>query len=799
MAVLLCLLIATLLLFIIAVVLWNHGRPVSPLQQYRDHLSGVYLDEPEVHQSILPKEGVLFVEPVLEQVEKFSSSSSSLDMSVKGDLDTSTYGIIKTNLSQLFNTPIGHGHRTFIRGHPGSGKTTLLKQLTKSWATAVQTNLYNKDDLSGCMVLLLVYLRDFWTYPNPRNITKLDLFTVIGSEPYVEYNWSKVLAAVLEDQLCIFLDGLDEYAPGHTEHYNFIHKIVSGKALKKATVFVTSRPEAISALPRSYRIFARVEILGFDWSRIETFVKSYYETSASEDKANKILEYLREKKVVRFMCYVPIYLHMLIYVYDENMKLPVTPTEIFASFTLQTLREELKNIDESLLLPSHDECLNLTIHYIDLTKCNELLAHRFAAICRLAYDGIYNVIDDPLASERPSVVAQFSKKVVPADLHNHSLGLLFSHQIVKPLGAIERVYTFQHLTLQQFLAAYHLSQLALKHQVDLITHPYFPGNVSNFFCGLYSFAVRNESMLFNVIDHLLNDIYVDSLPLAAQCVFESQHSSAASELLRHSRGQIALRCVHYETVVLSSPTMTKVNLVPFDESFFQVAMEYIFAQAHGSISGLEIADICSCPNIKWHEVVSAAPSLSFLSVISLEYCSLQAVPIYLDSFSVALSKAPHLKKIKVSQWPANFREGIFEQVRAHSIGSDLTELEFVCHFEEILSMDQLIGILSDTICTLPQVKQISVHCATNSVIKLKRSFDVHQFLYQLITGVKACTNQIMQTFQHLDARPFFASSSPGDRHCHSWCVNVLEKVASIEICGNRFLDAIEWIIDAEIL
>ena len=595
--------------------------PTTPLQQYKNHLCDLYIDEPNTQHTILSKDD-LFVEPVLEKLESFSAPVS--DLSIRGDLDNATYGKMQTNLSEMFNTPVGHGHRVFIRGHPGSGKTTLLKQLSKLWAKAVRDNQNSMDNLSGCAVMLLVCLRDLWTYNNPRDISEQDLFTSIGSTPYLMDNDpSKLL--VPENRLCILLDGLDEYAPGHTEHGNYIHQIVSSKKLKKATVFVTSRPEAISAMPRSYNIHTRIEIMGFDWKRVQIFVAKYYATSnannsVAKENTEKILDYLRQKKVVRFMCYVPLYLHMLIFIneIDDTMPLPVTPTEIFIGFVLQTLKEELKNIDEDLLL--NDQCLALSIQYDHLSRCSSDLANRFAAICELAYNGIYNVIDNdsPLVSERPSVITYFSKNNVPDVLHSHSLGLLFSHQVVKPLAAVERVYTFQHLSLQEFLAAYHLSKLAMNHQVDLITHPFFPGNVSTFFCGLHKFAVQNESMLFVVIEHLLNNIYVDSLPLAAQCVFESQHPSAAKELLNFSRGSIDLTCVHPGSIVLSNPPVTKANLVPFDESFFQVALEYVFTEAHGSILNLKLVELCNCLNIKWHEVIEVASSLSSLSLISMD-------------------------------------------------------------------------------------------------------------------------------------------------------------------------------------
>ena len=756
----------------------------TPLQQYSEHLCDVYLDEPDVHQSILPSKKVKFIEPVLVELEPFPSQIPTSDLSVKGDLDANQNGGQQINLSRLFYTATGHGHRIFVQGRPGSGKTTLLKQLSKMWAKAKQAGETHNGTLSGCAVMLLVCLRDLWSYPNPRLVHLQDLFTSIGSKPFLEFDLGKLLPIVPEKQLCILLDGLDEYAPGYTEHSNYIHQIINGKNLKKATVIVTSRPEAISVIPRNYELHQRIEIVGFDWERVHDFVTSYYK---SEEKSTRLLSYLSEKKVVRFMCYIPLYLHMLVFIDNAFLKLPVTPTEMYASFTLQTLREELKNIDEDLLLT--DQCLDLSIHFEHLAQCSPVLSERFAAICYLAYKGIYNLMDNTLTTERPSVIAQFPKDDVPNILHNHSLGLLFSHQVIKPLGAIERVYTFQHFSFQQFLAAYHLSQMAITHQVNVIKYPHFPGNMSTFFCGLYGLDIQNESMLFTVIQHLLNELYVDSLPLAVQCVFESQHAEAAVELLRLNEGKFVLSCIHQATVVLSYPTMTKATMISYDESHFQVAMEYIFTQAHSSITDLELTEeTCTCPMVEWQDVVKAAPSLSSLSSITMKYCSEDSAGMYLDIFSLVLVKATHLKKIQITDWPVTTSGAILDHIQSSNV-SYLSQMEFVCHYEEILSMSELLGLLSGIACRkVITFMHISLHCASSSIF----------IFHQPVSSLNQCEDRIYETFGHLDAGPFSASASPGDRHCRSWHIDLHNRLTKVTACGNQYLEkAIEWVIDFE--
>lgn len=777
-------------LLAIAIIYWHWfliTKPAdspNPLDVYSQHLCSVYFDYQEVHHSILENNQVKFIEPVLLELKSFQSERYSLDYSTKGDLDVENYeNVLQANLSYIFNTPTGHGHRIFIRGRPGSGKTTLLKQLAKMWAISKQEKKSNSfiEDLSGCDVLLLVCLRDLWSYPDPRNITMEDLFTSIGSMPFLKYDIGKLMENVLESKVCLLLDGLDEYVPGYTRHNNYIYQIISGKSLKKATVIVTTRPESLSALARNYVMYLKIEIVGFDWDRVKAFVESYYSTKRST--GDQLLGYLKVKKVVRFMCYIPLYLHMLIYIHDEpSHKLPATPTEVYVSFTLQNLREELKNIDEDL--PLTDQCADLSLEYNQLARCSPLLAKRFLAICQLAYNGIYNLIDNPLSAstEKPSTIAQFSKAAVPELLHNHTLGMLLSHQVIKPLRAIERVYTFQHLTFQQFFAAYHLTQITLKNQVNLITYPYFPGNMSTFFCGLYSFAVKNESLLYEVVNYLLTDLYVDSFPLAVQCVFESKHPGAVMELLKFNGGKMVLTCMHYATVVLSYPTMTKVTIQPYDDSFYEVAMEYIFNKGSSGISSIIITeDTCKCTTINWKGILGSIQSLQSLSLIEVSYCTRESIPMYLDIFSTTLAKVRNLQKVKFDNWPVSTYSSITNLMQKAQEKFHLLQVQFTCYFEELIQMDELLKMLSRTVCQLSNITKVTLHCATYSNL----TFDQHVF---------DCYGS-REIYSNLDANRFLENNSPAFGHCENWLLRSHEKSsANIELCGNKYNEAIEWVI-----
>lgn len=173
----------------------------------------------------------------------------------------------------------------------------------------------------------------------------------------------------------------------------------------------------------------------------------------------------------------------------------------------------------------------------------------------------------------------------------------------------------------------------------------------------------------------------------------------------------------------------------------------------------------------------------------MKYCSEDSVNVYLDIFSVILVKAAmHLKKIKVTDWPVAPSTGILDRIQSSNI-SYLSQMEFVCHYNEILSMNELLGLLSGIACRKAiTFGHISLHCATSSIFKF----------HQPVSGINQCEDRIHEMFQHLNAELFSASASPGDRHCESWHINLHNRSTKVTAYGNQYLEkAIEWVIDFE--
>ena len=96
---------------------------------------------------------------------------------------------------------------------------------------------------------------------------------------------------------------------------------------------------------------------------------------------------------------------------------------------------------------------------------------------------------------------------------------------------VEEIYTFHHLTFQEYLAAYHIASLSAEEQVQNISNHErsyngdTPMNIKKFYCGLVKITeieiiMNKKTFFFKVLDDGI--LFRMSMVNAIQCAFESQ-------------------------------------------------------------------------------------------------------------------------------------------------------------------------------------------------------------------------------------------------------------------------------------
>ena len=348
-------------------------------------------------------------------------------------------------------------HQILLRGLPGSGKTTLTWHVSQLWAKKelfCQFSLFLTVPLRSQQVQQATCLADLIPHPDQeqRRAVALALSTNHG------------------DGVCFWFDGWDEMSQIVQKKSfvaSFIRQDAPQSSLPSCTIVVTSR---------SYSEFlnwlniAKVDIDNLDQKQVAELVTK--NTEGTGYNANELLTALESKAALSRFCSLPITVTILIHLFFTfGVNIPTTQTELFRCLILNLLLRNLQTRwDQPVkMLESFDSLSEFP------SKC-------FAFLCKLAYDGVMQ----NKAVFRPSDIPN-----LPLPLA--TLGLMRINPRIEWFG-IDEELIFIHSTIQEFLAAYHLSSLPSAQQIDdlnkIMESEHSP--VVIFFGGLTKFSGTRE-------------------------------------------------------------------------------------------------------------------------------------------------------------------------------------------------------------------------------------------------------------------------------------------------------------------
>ena len=517
---------------------------------------------------------------------EINTECSFTRQSIQGDFDDVLLDKSSTDYKSAFMS-IEHSSRILVVGRPGSGKTTLVHRISQDWAK-------NKIEWKSVRLLFLVHLRGFRSRPS------IGLKEIVGK--YFKDNEAlKSICNYAEKHhglgYCFILDGLDEYQPRDNEA--FIFKLINKDLLPKAVVIVSSRPAAVAM----YRKTAtkEIEVLGFFKREIEKYILSYRFSSKSSN--SNLIRYLNQHPNVHHMCYLPIQSAMICFLFEAHGGLPSTETNIYQEFTKHAILRTIyryKNSSESVYLKS--------IH--SLKGPEKVTFHK---ICQLAFEKTRSSLQILEQTE----VDQLCQTLELED----TLGLITVDFKATKCG-FQNIYTFCHLTFQEFLAACHIFFQEQTNQMNIIKL-YSPMDhmqvVFKFFCGLVKFdedcdlfikllACSNFKPLFRV-----------------QCAFETQQSQVCD--------YVASPFLQFKDVFMTSSDFTAlgyviahvnqniVKAVSFDCSPSEECMEAFVKALEGHSASLKILEFRGCAKGHLQAVVhliTVLPSLEVLSIADTE-------------------------------------------------------------------------------------------------------------------------------------------------------------------------------------
>ena len=360
---------------------------------------------------------------------------------------------------------------TLIEGAPGIGKSTLAWELCRKWEEYPSLKRYK--------LVVLLRLRE----ERVQKIKSVD--DLFYSCPRADRRKSLVDEVLDNDGegISFVLDGFDEL-PVTLQNEGFLTELIAGEHLPACTVLVTSRPSASAKIVKLSPQAKRIEVLGFTEESVREYSSSIFEGK----KLNDFMTFISASKnpAINSLMYVPLNAAIVVEIYRSARAkkggdpLPITLTALYLNL-----------------------CLTILNRYLDknsLTQVNEFnglsndLLEQFLRLSKIAYDGIVN--------------QEVIFHSVPSDLIH--FGFLDAVTALYGGGAVS--HNFLHLTVQEFLAAFHISQLSTRHRQKVFGQHGEDGRwnmVWRFVSGLTKFIFFEESII------PLNRTLI-------QCVFEAQ-------------------------------------------------------------------------------------------------------------------------------------------------------------------------------------------------------------------------------------------------------------------------------------
>ena len=399
-----------------------------------------------------------------------------------------------------------------VQGAPGVGKSTFALEITKKWSIFKEMRSYH--------LVLLIELHQ----PCAHSATSIkDLLQLYVDDPSQIDSVTESITKQQGEGLLLILDGFDELPAEMTASSDSVYiRLLRGDYLPKATVILTTRPSVIGRIEQvcDQRISKNIEILGFLSTDINNYAQEYFK---DQDTLKHFLDYIYTHPHIKSMMYIPLNTAIVVELYDSfaspgGHRLPLTLTQLYSELCLYLLECYAKKItstaepqDESFL-----SCLNCMPDTVQL---------QLKEIAKVAYKGIAK------------------QTIVFHDLPHDFEHMNFMNKCERFVCFGRRKkssYNFLHLTLQEFLAAFHISLQPQEEQVKLLQMHHSKLHfcqIWRFLAGLTSFRDIGWDVFADTmgVTRCGTDMRMCS-SLLANCLYESQDPSICSQV--YSSGQV---------------------------------------------------------------------------------------------------------------------------------------------------------------------------------------------------------------------------------------------------------------------
>ena len=436
-------------------VLLNHK-----LSSYRDYLQSRYRAQVSTSATQwppIPTKKIFKLAMIQkEEIQRGRIDDEFVRLSITGKIDDILLQKTPVNLTNIFSEIGNRRNFVLIEGAPGSGKSTLALHICQEWAKG---KLFQEFDIA-----ILVRLRD----PLVREAKKIEDLLPCRKSTHASQIGDEILETDGKGVLWV-LDGWDEL-PSDLHGDSIITKLVEPgfaqeSPLHKSAVIVTSRPSSSAKLHP--RVSSRVEVLGFTPHQLEQYFTECL--NGDSQAVQTLLERIRENPVVEGSCYLPLNASIVVNCFlSDNHSLPTSNHGIFISVVQSSLKRYLQ------------DRLGKATPVGDITSPDSLpseIRTETVQMCQLAYHGIEK--NKATFTDNDLVALRITKEI-------SNVGLLQTVPSIISDGHLV-YYCFLHLSIQELLAAIHISLMSPKQQISvfqkLFGNPRFSA-VFQFYAGI---------------------------------------------------------------------------------------------------------------------------------------------------------------------------------------------------------------------------------------------------------------------------------------------------------------------------
>jgi GTPase SAR1 family protein len=296
---------------------------------------------------------------------RYSSKSVKLQLVVKEREEHSPTDIL--TYTDIFKKE--KEQKVLIEGGAGIGKTTFCLSISEDWA--------NGKLFQEFKVFLLLPLHE------KRIAATKSLAELIEALQGTENLSDSIAASIMKTEgegVLLVADGWDELEAPECSS-SFLHSLLFGCVLNRASIIVTSRPSHSEWLFTEGCFNRILSIRGFDNSSIRQYIRLDF--TDNPRKSDRLLEIVDCNPLIESMCQIPLNCATLCHLWrtKSQEKFPTTMTELCTKIIWNVVRHSIKKADDD----------GSTSHLDIVESLPDELKSPWWDLCRLAFQTIQQI------------------------------------------------------------------------------------------------------------------------------------------------------------------------------------------------------------------------------------------------------------------------------------------------------------------------------------------------------------------------------------------------------------------------